>query len=269
MWARSPSNRYAPFLMALLSNLGLFSTLMDALYADSHAKVRAWASYFNKYRFPTLMGRLMRQGAAQTPEQSSASSALDLVDRLLSMLEEPADARQSALRPEAERTPGKQDELDADCLPSHLSGFDAFEDAASSNPRARRERCPSFPRLRLIELLRRQRILLSNPAWGRPNYPGWWRDADIAPERLDDIARALQPRPTPTLLTSLTRCAQGASQPLAEPTLATGESSAPPLLPGKAAGGISERDRRLCQQLRLDFEINAPQRKTQDARHPP
>ncbi|MBK8190043.1 MAG: hypothetical protein IPK79_06290 [Vampirovibrionales bacterium] len=272
MWARSPSFRYAPFLMALLTNLGLFGALMDALYADSQEKVRAWASYFSRYCFPVLMDRHIRQQSAQKPEpadKDTSEGALALVNRLLAMLQEPKDAThppnlsagraardiEAALSGQRPCGRGFPDDRADDRF------FSAQWGDPPPNPRASRGKSPHFPRLRLIELLQRQRILLSNPAWGMPNYAGWWDDPAIAPERLDDIARALQPRSKPTLLPALMRAAGP------EPPSDSSDQPEKPLT--ERLFSISDRDRRLLRQLKPELGNPTPRRQAEDARHPP
>ncbi|MBK8189744.1 MAG: hypothetical protein IPK79_04775 [Vampirovibrionales bacterium] len=287
MWANAPSYRYAPFFMALLGNLGLFSTLMDALYADSEQKVRAWASYFNRFWFPVLMERVMRRktppetvsGAhsADGPDLNPVESALALVDHLIAMLQAPVEARSRASQ-HLQSSADAPDAFDAPAL-DYRPRRRAFQDVGDGllcaswgeptpNPRAERGKSPHFPRQRLLELLQRQRILLSNPAWGRPNYTGWWQDPAIAPERLDDIARALQPRPTPTLLSALTRAAGPPPPDTPSPDLAPAEN------PGiRRLSGVSDRDRRLLSQLKREVNPSEsrpePRRFGDDARHPP
>lgn len=121
------------------------------------------------------------------------------------------------------------------------------------NPRALAEKSPNFPRLRWMDLLQRQRILLSNPAWGGAQYEGWWRDADIRPERLDDIARALQPRPRPQAL----------------PDPKSDDPLPPESAPEKRILTISDRDHRVLKQLQNDLQSREPRRVADDSRHPP
>ncbi|MBK8190935.1 MAG: hypothetical protein IPK79_10855 [Vampirovibrionales bacterium] len=264
MWARRSSYRYAPFFMALLTNVGLFSTLMDALYADSQEKVRAWASYFHKYWFPALMARRMRRDVNRTlsgvEPQTPTESAINLIDRLLTMLQpkhppqpKPSDwALRSLDAPMTEsddparptRPRAAQDDGELLC---------AQWGEPAPNPRAVRERTPNFPRLRWIDLLRRQRILLSNPEWGGVNYEGWWRDPDISPERLDDVARALQPPPGWRIV----------------PPQSEGDLPRPERAPIQPVTGPSARDRRVIETFRLAQEQPEPKRYADDSRHPP
>ncbi|MBK8190303.1 MAG: hypothetical protein IPK79_07600 [Vampirovibrionales bacterium] len=254
MLARSPSYRYAPFFMALLTNIELFCNLMDALYQDSHCQIRAWALHFNKYWFHVLLARVTRRQIRVFQRASSRSAApedvVSLIDRLLAMLQAPSRNIYQPYDVSLGFPPPDAPSL----RPAHVSDDERPPLEDWPHPRRRStDPAPPFPRLRWIDLLKRQRILLTNDAWGDVNYDGWWEDADIAPERLDDIARALfQPQPLRALPPALAPSLSPPSRPGAQPLSASGSREP----------GLSERSR-------PGEPLHPPLRRVEDGRHPP